>query len=144
MKRTKLLLITLALGLSASALNAQDVGGRQRRSESQPPREGGRPARPEAQERGLALPIVAALDLNGDRIIDAAELARATESLKKLDRNGDGKLTMDELRPARPEGGPGVKRDSQRRPDVQRKRERRPGDQAPPEARRERETRRQQ
>lgn len=51
-------------------------------------------------------PIIAALDLNKDGIIDAEEIAKASESLKKLDKNGDGKLTEDEFRP-KPPGGPG-------------------------------------
>jgi len=49
---------------------------------------------------------MAALDLNQDGTIDADEIAKASESLKKLDKNGDGKLTPDEYRPQRP-GGPG-------------------------------------
>ncbi|HTI73112.1 MAG TPA: phospholipid-binding protein, partial [Candidatus Limnocylindria bacterium] len=50
-----------------------------------------------------------ALDLNHDGVIDADEIAQASASLKKLDKNGDGKLTPDELRPPRPAGpgGPG-------------------------------------
>ena len=51
-------------------------------------------------------PIIEALDLNKDGIIDTDEIAKAPESLKKLDKNGDGKLTPDEYRPQRP-GGPG-------------------------------------
>jgi hypothetical protein len=43
-------------------------------------------------------PIVAALDTNGDGIIDANEIANASASLLKLDKNGDGKLTPDEYR----------------------------------------------
>ena len=54
---------------------------------------GGRPPRPEIE----------ALDLNHDGTIDADELSKAAASLKKLDRNGDGKLTDEELRPARRE-----------------------------------------
>jgi hypothetical protein len=46
-------------------------------------------------------PVVTALDLNGDGIIDAGELAKASVSLKKLDANTDGKLTSDELHPPR-------------------------------------------
>lgn len=65
-------------------------------AESAGPRESaepgrGRPPRPEIE----------ALDLNHDGTIDADELANATASLKKLDRNGDGKLTEDEFRPPR-------------------------------------------
>ena len=51
-------------------------------------------------------PLIAALDVNRDGIIDADEIAKAAESLRKLDRNGDGELTMDELRPPHPEAGP--------------------------------------
>lgn len=51
-------------------------------------------------------PLIAALDANHDGVIDADEIANAPAALKKLDKNGDGKLTMDELRPPRPEGGP--------------------------------------
>jgi hypothetical protein len=39
-------------------------------------------------------------------VIDEQEIANAPEALKKLDKNGDGKLTPDEYRPPRP-GGPG-------------------------------------
>jgi Ca2+-binding EF-hand superfamily protein len=46
------------------------------------------------------MPIIDALDLNHDRIIDAAELAKASESLRKLDKNGDGQLSAEEFRPA--------------------------------------------
>jgi hypothetical protein len=49
------------------------------------------------------------LDANGDGTIDAWELENATLLLRKLDRNGDGRLTPDELNPA-PAGnrqGPG-------------------------------------
>lgn len=49
-------------------------------------------------------PLVGVLDANRDGIIDAEEIANASAALKKLDKNGDGKLTPDELRPPRPEG----------------------------------------
>jgi hypothetical protein len=42
------------------------------------------------------------LDANGDGVIDADEIAHAPESLKKLDRSGDGRLTMDEAMSPRP------------------------------------------
>ena len=61
-----------------------------------------------------ALPVVVALDANGDGEISTEEIERAEEALAKVDKNGDGKLSGDEVRPSR--GG------SQR--------ERRPGDQA--------------
>ncbi|MEO6788951.1 MAG: aryl-sulfate sulfotransferase [Chthoniobacteraceae bacterium] len=50
-------------------------------------------------------PIITALDTNHDGIIDAAEIAAAGDALKKLDRNGDGKITVDESLGG-PAGGP--------------------------------------
>jgi len=76
--------------------------------------EGGPPHRPPP-------PIIAALDLNHDGVISADEIAKAAESLKKLDKNGDGQLTPDELRPPRPEGDhrpPGNQQQSDRKPEV--------------------------
>jgi hypothetical protein len=51
-------------------------------------------------------PFIAALDANGDGIIDAAEISNSTARLTALDKNNDGQLTLDELRPDRP-GQPG-------------------------------------
>ena len=52
------------------------------------------------------IPIIEAIDLNKDGTLDADEIAKASESLMKLDKNKDGKITPDEYRPQRP-GGPG-------------------------------------
>ncbi len=46
-----------------------------------------------------SLPVLRALDSDGDEIITEKELKTATKSLKKLDKNGDGNLTIDEIRP---------------------------------------------
>jgi Ca2+-binding EF-hand superfamily protein len=53
------------------------------------------------------LPITKALDANGDGEISAKELENAAVALKKLDKNNDGKLTEDEIRPNRPGGDRG-------------------------------------
>lgn len=64
------------------------------------------PTRPEGRGRPVP-PIVAALDANGDGVLDAVEISNAAAALAKLDVNGDGSLSADELRPVRPEGAPG-------------------------------------
>lgn len=54
------------------------------------------------------MPIIDALDADHDGVISADELRNATDALSTLDKNKDGKLTDDEIRPhgGRPaEGG---------------------------------------
>jgi Ca2+-binding EF-hand superfamily protein len=61
------------------------------------PGPGGRPGfRPMA---GASSAILAALDADRDGELSADEIAKASESLKKLDRNGDGNITPRELAP---------------------------------------------
>jgi len=53
-------------------------------------------------------PAFLALDADRDGVISAAEIANAPAALKLLDKNGDGKLTEDEVRPQMGgRGGPG-------------------------------------
>jgi len=47
------------------------------------------------------MPIVKALDSDGNSSLSTAEIEGATEALKTLDKNGDGKLTRDEMMPSR-------------------------------------------
>jgi Ca2+-binding EF-hand superfamily protein len=47
---------------------------------------------------------MAAIDADGDGEISSAEIEKSVAALKTLDKNNDGKLTLDELRPA---NGPG-------------------------------------
>ena len=55
-------------------------------------------------------PLLSAIDSDHDGVISASEIANASKSLLTLDRNGDGKLTEEEMRPnfgpgpGRPEG----------------------------------------
>ncbi|MEM0969947.1 MAG: hypothetical protein AAGJ31_11390, partial [Verrucomicrobiota bacterium] len=52
-------------------------------------------------------PLLKVLDPNGDQVIDADELAGAVAALTALDKDGDGKLSPEEYRGARP-GGTGM------------------------------------
>ncbi|MDB6017522.1 MAG: hypothetical protein JWR19_2011 [Pedosphaera sp.] len=89
-----------ALALSLGLASAQDAGG--------PPPGGGSGGPGMKGHRPPPSPLMEALDANHDGVIDADEIANASVALKTLDKNGDGKLTQDELRPARPPGrGPG-------------------------------------
>lgn len=104
---TKLLVATLALSLSGWLASAQDQDApRPRRGDRPPP--GGPPEGPGGQgfaaPRPMLSPLIAALDANRDGVIDEQEIDNAPAALRKLDKNNDGKLTMDELRPRRPEG----------------------------------------
>ena len=45
------------------------------------------------------MPLMIALDTDKDNVISKKEIENATNSLKTLDKNKDGKLTEDELRP---------------------------------------------
>ncbi len=98
----KTLLVAASLGISTAGLIGQD---------GSPPQDGphgsggpGGPGGPNTGGHRPPPPIIAALDTNHDGVIDADEIANASKALKKLDKNGDGKLTQDELRPPRPEG----------------------------------------
>lgn len=68
-----------------------------------PPTAGAGPA-PAGNPMARLGPAVVALDADGDGVISTAEINNAPAMLGKLDKNGDGKLTEDEVRPA---GGPG-------------------------------------
>ena len=78
--------------------------------QSEPARHGGPLGQTAAGSAGVASdgrprpPIFAVLDVNGDGILDASEIANAAAMLKKLDKNGDGQLAPDEYRPPRPRG----------------------------------------
>jgi hypothetical protein len=61
-------------------------------------------------------PLVAALDVNKDGVIDATELANAPAALATLDKNADGQITLDELRPPRPADAPQRPADAPKRP----------------------------
>lgn len=110
--KTKILLTLLAV---ASSLCAQDTqrppqgrpgeGGQGGQKGPPPGREGGSGGGGGEGFRPPMHPLLQALDANNDGVIDAKEITEAVAALRKLDKNGDGKLTDDEYRPARPLGG---------------------------------------
>src|ERR1019366_3057199 len=102
MKKSSLIL-ALALGLTAWGAMAQPSGDP---SSGQGPGPDGPPPGEShhGRHRPPPLPLLKALDTNGDGIIDAAEIANASAELLKLDKNGDGKLTPDEYMGLRPDG----------------------------------------
>src|SRR4051812_48017429 len=114
MKHPKLLVLAFAVAGLAYTLTAQDGNapqpngpGSQQDGAGAPGPDGrGRPGR----RRMPPPPLMVALDVNGDGILDEQEIANAVAALKTLDKNGDGQLTPDELRPPLPpegERGPG-------------------------------------
>ena len=90
----------------------------------QPP-QAGQPPQPGMHPQGPPPPVIGALDADHNGMVSAEELTNATEALKKLDKNGDGELSMDELlgggppprdggnNPARPQGPPPEPQDDQ-------------------------------
>jgi hypothetical protein len=99
----RIIVAALAIASSAAYLIAQDAG-------DQPPGQPG-PGGPGGPGRGGRRPmppIVAVLDANHDGVIDSQEIDNAPAALRKLDRNGDGQLQIEELMPPPPNGrGPG-------------------------------------
>jgi predicted O-methyltransferase YrrM len=68
------------------------------------------PAAPGGPRRGPGGPgpasrLMDVLDVNHDGELSAEEMAGAAQALRKADKNGNGKLDRDELRPPRPQGG---------------------------------------
>lgn len=86
-----LITVVAAIGLSTVIGLCQQGAGQVRQPRQQQA----------VQQRVPRSPIIAVLDANGDGIIDENEIANAVNALKKLDKNGDGKLTPDEYLPQR-------------------------------------------
>ncbi len=124
MKNTsKAVIAMLALGASAWVIIAQDNGNSPADGQRPPRRQnadtqegpGGQGGSPLRRNRPPLPAVVRALDANHDGIVDAAEIANASAALKTLDKDGDGKLTMQELMGPPPQGmgGPGNGRPGQ-------------------------------
>jgi len=105
MKTTIATLIALTAGLSVLQARSAPVSGSPKAS----------------TQRAKASPplVVATLDANHDGIIDAGEIANASQALKSLDKNADGRLTREELRrgrPTRPAGAAASPQSMKKRP----------------------------
>jgi hypothetical protein len=120
-----LALLTAAVGFNALAQPPGDI------RPDGPPLDGGRPDRPMPPPN----PVMMALDKDGNRELSEEEINNAVAALKTLDKNSDGKLDGDEIRPPRPDGPPrGPGREG--RPDGPPRGDRPPGEDGPPDARR--------
>jgi hypothetical protein len=102
MKKLAYIIAGLSLG-TAAILSAQTTPTE---TGSSGPRRGGHgPGGPGGPGRG-GHPIVRALDTDKDRELSAAEITNAPASLRALDKNGDGTVSFDDLRPDRPADAP--------------------------------------
>lgn len=114
---------TVICCLGLPAVNAQDGDKPERPKRGQRDDGGERPERGDRPRRGAGgaegaggpgmgqmlqrLPLMMALDADSDGVISAKEIEGAVAALKTLDKDGDGKITMQELAPQRGAGGPG-------------------------------------
>ncbi|MCS5539417.1 MAG: hypothetical protein NZ804_05440, partial [Roseibacillus sp.] len=79
------------------------------RPDREPPGPGGQPQGERGPRRGpeelvSRLPVVKALDANGDHTLTEDEIRNAAEKLAVLDKSKDGKLSGEEILPPPPEG----------------------------------------
>lgn len=98
--------IAIAQDSPAKDPAGQDPSGRPERRErpNRPGLQGQNPANPEMMARGMAmmmrnLPVIKALDTDEDGQLSASEIENASKSLLKLDKNGDGAISPEEMRP---------------------------------------------
>jgi phosphatidylethanolamine-binding protein (PEBP) family uncharacterized protein len=93
---------------NTTAVTYQKRGGGRERAEGPPaPRPDDEPGPPPRNDRRPPRnPLMMALDLDGDGRITKTELTKAPKSLLTLDRDQDGILTEEEVRPEPPPGAP--------------------------------------
>ena len=99
--------MVLAATLVNSAFGQPPERGFGDRPERRGPEGRGRPGGPPSPEEMMRMiPVLATLDADQDGKISKAEIENATAALQKLDKNDDGDLTEEELRPKFHRGGP--------------------------------------
>ena len=116
MKNTKIMMFAVAIMMClAATVMAQPPGGQRGGDRGGPGGERGGPGGERGGQRGggdmgrmmQMMPVLAALDADQDGVISKSEIKNAAAALKKLDKNGDGELDAEEMRPTRSEGGRG-------------------------------------
>lgn len=118
MKNTKMMVFAVAMTMClAATVMAQPPGGQRGGERGGPGGErggpGGQRGGGERGQRGggdmgrmmQMMPVLAALDADKDGVISRSEINNAAAALRKLDKNGDGELDAEEMRPTRSEGG---------------------------------------
>lgn len=118
MKNTKMMVFAVAMTMClAATVMAQPPGGQRGGERGGPGGErggpGGQRGGGERGQRGggdmgrmmQMMPVLAALDADKDGVISKSEINNAAAALRKLDKNGDGELDAEEMRPTRSEGG---------------------------------------
>jgi hypothetical protein len=93
----KLIIAVTSFGLMTRDAIAQERGGRVDDDRGRRPEFGGQAGQGSFMR---TLPIIIALDVDRNEEISAEEIKGAVTALRKIDKNKDGKLTADELRPS--------------------------------------------
>ena len=120
--RRWLCMLTIAAMTSGASVLAQPPEGDRPRAD-RPPGDRGPGDRGPEGFRPPPSPLIAVLDVDGNREISADELKNASAALAKLDKDNNGKLTAEEIRPPGPDRRPDAPRpaeglrDEPRRPD---------------------------
>ncbi len=102
MNKTQVTVLLLALGLGAAWLCAQEKGHPSSQSTPTQAHEFFPPPPHHGHHLPPPPPVMVVIDANHDGKFDAQEIANAAAALLKLDKNNDGELTFEELRPPFP------------------------------------------
>lgn len=106
MKNTKMMIFAVAITMClAATVMAQPPGGQRGGDRGGPGGERGQRGGGDMGRMMQMMPVLAALDADKNGVISKSEINNAAAALRKLDKNGDGELDAEEMRPTRSEGG---------------------------------------